>query len=122
MSALKTHPQNDTTRVGLLVKITMAYVNNNVDSAVGFANEALSISQKIAYEKGESLSLQTLGIISINKNEYDKALSYYNKALEITQKNGNSIGISVIYCHIGDIYARSSKHNEAIEFYKKALA
>ena len=122
LSALKNHPQNDTTRVGLLVTTTMVYVNNNVDSALGFANEALSISQKIGFEKGESLSLQTLGIISINKNEYDKALSYYNKALEITQKNGSPIGISVIYCHIGDIYARSSKHNEAIEYYKKGIS
>ena len=121
-TALKAHPQNDTARVFLLSALSMVYINNNVDSAIIFANEGLSISQKIDFEKGKSLCMQTLGLAYLNKNEYDKALNYYNNALQIAQKTGKSISISLITCHIGDVYAREGKHGEAMDYYKKSIS
>ena len=121
-SKLKTHTQNDTTRVTLLCSLSMAYINNNVDSAIIFANEGLSISQKIAFEKGEALCMQALGLAYLNKNQYDKALVYYNNALKLVQKTGKSEATSLTYCHIGDVYAREAKHGEAMEYYKKSIS
>jgi len=120
-SALKKHLQNDTIRVGLLIRISNIYVSSNVDSAIIFASEGLSVSRSIAYKKGETLCLEALGTAYLHKDDYDKALSFYNEALKIMQGESNDAGISLIYCYIGNVYAHQTRHGEAIEYYKKSL-
>lgn len=99
-----------------------AYLYQNAELAKKYADEMLSLSKKIKYDKGEALSLYQLGVYYTNLDNIDSAKTYYNRALTLLERvddektKANSIdGLAILEYYQGN-------YNEALELLKETMA
>lgn len=111
----------DTQRILLLDKISFAYSSINPDSGIMVANDVLSQSQKINWEKGISAAYADLGINHAAKSLYVNALKYYSQALSIYRKNNYTKGIAAMYSNMALIYQSQADYAQALTYNLKAL-
>ena len=121
LADLRTHTQNDTTRVRLLFELSGQYIETNIDSMELIAQEGLSISENIHYERGIGSCSRRMGLVALRKHEFDKALQYYQAALEIYEKIHDKATQAEILIYMGDIEYRDTKYSKAIEYYNQAI-
>src|SRR5665213_1133630 len=78
--------KQDTGRVTLLNHLSYAYGNNKPDTAILLAYEALSLSKRIGFVKGEAGSLNMLAIVYSHSGNEAKALENYLQALKLYEQ------------------------------------
>jgi signal transduction histidine kinase len=101
LDAISEHPQQDTFRVNLLNGFSGSG-SATISQVKKFAGEALFISQKIGYTKGEGYALMHLGHALAQSGSRDKALIMLDKADSIATTTGNAA------LHMKVLGARSS--------------
>ncbi len=121
LSQLQKTSSVDTQRFLLLDKISFAYSSINPDSGILVANNLLSQSQKINWERGVSAAYADLGINHAAKSLYTKALKYYIQALNIYRKNRYAKGIAAMYSNMALIYQSRADYAQALAYNLKAL-
>ncbi|MDF2438264.1 MAG: tetratricopeptide repeat protein [Bacteroidota bacterium] len=72
----------DTNKVNSLHELVRLFSSQNADSAMHFGKQALSLSEKLNWQKGIALSHHKIGRLHDGKGEYPLALEEYNKALK----------------------------------------
>ena len=70
---LKTE-KKDTSRAMLLTDLAYAYLNSKPDTTLLLAQQALSISKKEGYTKGEAESLNRMGNVFLTTGNYEEVL------------------------------------------------
>ncbi len=118
---LKSHLQNDTTKVQLLSDIASGYRDTNLDSMMLFANQGLQLAYKLNYLRGEASCLQFLGIGDLRRNKFDTALKYYLEALHIYEGTNSKKSQCRVLLSVADIYDRIGNRALAIECYDKCI-
>ena len=99
-----------------------AYLQLNItDSALFFANEALSASEKSKSFFYITRSLEVLGDISFKKNDTKKALEYYRKALSYSKSILFDLGTSEIQQSLSELYYKNGQTDSAIYYSKEAI-
>ena len=73
------------------------HVNQNVDSAIALADQALELSVQIDYYRGESVALSHLGFSYYIRGEYDKAVEYSTRGIDIGEKHNVRDGLERAY-------------------------
>ena len=109
--------KEDTSKVNLLHKIALYYIDTDSTKAFHYGKSALQLSRKIQWEKGIAASNFYLGTIYNAHFNYDKALVYFNQSLSTTNKKM----LSKSYQSIGGIYIYKSDYSKALAYYYKAL-
>ena len=94
--------KKDTSRVLLLSGLSFAYFESKPDTAMGLAIEALALSRRIGFTKGEATSLNAVGNAYYGNDP--KSMEFYLQALKINEKINNQDGIQRNYNNIGVIY------------------
>jgi len=84
------------------------------------ALEALSISRRIGFEKGEAVSLNRVGNVYFVTGNYPKAMEAFLKALKINEETDNLDGIRRNYNNIGIIYRAQGDFRQALVYLFKA--
>ncbi len=82
LQVLKT-AKEDTTKVNTFNALAYEIANNNPDTAVYFANEALALATKLNYKMGIADAHSTIGIGLINLGKYKEALKNFNDAVKL---------------------------------------
>ena len=121
--------QSDTEKVNVLSSIQVFYSNNNNDSALKFAQAALSLADKINFTVGKIKALGNLGTVYYYKSKNAYALNYYLQSIKLTQalekKEGSTSftkkQLSRCYNNIGTIFHAQKKYSQAQNYYKKAI-
>src|ERR1035437_8777551 len=108
-------PMHDSTASIILSNLSNAYCGNNNDSAMDYANQSLSLSDKIGYKKGIGMAYNRIGNIMDSKGDYIAALEKHKKALGIREEIKDKIGIADSYNNIGKIYAEQGLFTEALK-------
>src|SRR6185437_5572428 len=124
-SALRSQLQEripDTARVELLRKLSMQIQSVKPDSALLFAQQGLSLAQKIGYKKGEADCLDRLGVVLWKNGKYDRALSCAIGSLKIREENKDRAGQLISLNDIGIIYADQHDYKRALQYDFKAKA
>jgi tetratricopeptide (TPR) repeat protein len=67
-------------------------------------------------------TLNSLGIVYVNKGETDQALTHYKKSLAINEATGNKRSIAVNLGNIGEAYIGKGDFNTALDYFKRALS
>jgi len=127
---LKTSGQ-DTNRVKTLNNLAFEISSYNPDTSIIIAGEALSLSQKLKWKKGEALSELRLGIINYNKANYNDVIVHYTNALNICErlivsknsaeaKAGRGIKAKTLG-NLANLYKNQSRYLIALEYYFKSL-
>jgi len=91
------------------------------DKAMDYSNNALDLSRKITFKKGEAYASNLIGIIYFNKGDYDKSMEFFLSALKIRETLGDKRAISDSYVSIGNIHGSKGEFDKAIEVYMKSL-
>ncbi len=94
---------------------------NNSDSALIYFDKSFTLSEKLSFIKGISISAFQLGRIYNYKSKNDKALAYYFKALKAREQLNNLPGIRDCYKNIGIVYQNQSNFPKAFDYYFKSL-
>ncbi len=114
--------QADTSRALLLADLSFEYIESKPDTAMALALEALSISRRTGFIKGEALSLNRVGNVYNVLGNYPKAMEIFLQALKINEKLGNLDGIRRNLVGVGNIYFEQGDYRQALEYLFKAKA
>lgn len=85
------------------------------------AIEALSLSQRIGFLKGQAASFNVIGLAYFALGNSSKAMAFYIKALKLNEKIDNPQGIARNLNNIGNIYREQGEYHQAIDYYLKAI-
>ena len=111
----------DTAKVEALIKLGKKLRNGQVDSATTIFQQALQLSKKIKWKKGEALAYGTLATCKSIQSDYPGAIEYYYNALAIHEELNNLDGVAVMYAGLGVLYKNTGELDKALEFHNKAL-
>lgn len=111
----------DTAKVYLLDDLTILYLDSLPEKAAVYAGEALLLSRKIGFPKGEGIALLRLGGIEQVKGNYHSASEYYSKAARIFQEHGFRQQLSKAWNSTGIIYYLRADYERSLVFYLKSL-
>jgi tetratricopeptide (TPR) repeat protein/ribosomal protein S13 len=111
---------NDTTRINLLNKLSMAFYYTNTKKGVYFGSLALSLSKKISWKKGIANSYISIGSNQWTDYNFIVAQDYYYNALKIAVEINNKYLVGSSNHHIGVCYESQNKYILAIDYYKKS--
>jgi tetratricopeptide (TPR) repeat protein len=112
--------KQDTSRVMLLNELNFYYGGNKPDTTMLLALEALSLSQRIGFVKGETASLNRIGLTYWTVGNNPKAMEAFLKALKLDEKINNLVGIARDLNGIGHIYRDQGQYYQAIDYYLKS--
>ena len=119
----------DTTKVNILNQLSEEYVKKAPETAMQYAEQALSISEEKKYKKGIANALNMQGVFYSSKGNYEKSLESLNMSLakreEMIIDNPNDIESKSfsarIMSNIGFVYVKLGDFDKANEYYLKAL-
>ncbi len=116
--------KTDTGRVLLLSELAYQLHESKPDTAMILALEALSLSRRIGFEKGEAVSLNRVGNVYSNIGNYPKAMEVYLQALRLNEKINNLDGRQRNLGNIGVQYLHQGEYRQALnyQFEAKKLA
>src|SRR3954447_4675330 len=86
--------KEDTSKVALLNDLSATYSYINSDEGIKAGNKALSLAEKLNWEKGKANAMNSIGMNFEGKSDYARALKFYFSALEPFEKSGDKGGIA----------------------------
>jgi len=106
----------DTSMVLLLVRLSSDYRFNKTDSSLIIAQEAIQLSQKLNFTKGEIRALSIAGEACRFQGEFPRALEYQFNALKISRNSNDEEGEIVSLNSIGFAYVEMSEYKEGLNY------
>ena len=120
LNELKSHQANDTIKLNLLNKIAADYYKKDTRKALGPAEEALSVAQKLEYPIRVAKAYDNLGKIYDSLENDSMALIFYHKALPIYEQTNQKSEAAILLYTMGIIY-QASDQVKALRFHQRAL-
>jgi signal transduction histidine kinase/Flp pilus assembly protein TadD len=111
----------DTAKYNLFQRLSMSYELTNSDYIIEYANEALSIAERLDDKGKIANSINLLGIGYKKKGEFIQSLDYFEQGLELARQNNLEENIPQFLNNIGLIHANRGDLNEAMKYYLEAL-
>ena len=111
----------DTSKVILYQTIAGHYNVTSLDSAKPFAEKGYRLAEKLNYDKGKWMNLNTLANYFERKTQYPEALAIYNQALDIIKRINSTKGFAVVLNNIGTIHIKKGEYQEALTLLFEAL-
>ncbi len=93
---------------------------DQINSALVYQNQALSIAEELNDKKEISDCQSNLGIIYSIKKEFEEALKYLDKAFKIKTEIDDSIGLAKINENFGDVFTGKKNLERAFDYYNRA--
>ena len=111
----------ETDRVHSKVSLACQYASINIDSALFYANNVLTISRRISFMPGEARALDALGWVYYNTGNKALSMGMYFKSLKFAEKNNLPVEKSNALMMIGQIYLDEHiDYDKALNFIFKA--
>jgi tetratricopeptide (TPR) repeat protein len=105
----------DTSKVNTLNELAYEFTTNvDFRKSFQFANQAISLAEKINYKKGKALAFCRLGISYGWHNNIAEADKNFNTALKLYQEIGDKNRIAQIYNQLGGNYGELGFYSDAI--------
>ena len=91
-------------------------------SALQYAQQGLTLAEKINFPKGEADLHRTLGSACYFLNEHEKAIEHYEKALKICETLRDRDGMALNYFNLNLVYRRQLRYYYSLHNLQNALA
>lgn len=121
LQALKSHPQQDTTRAYLLNEIAWEYTYTDNELSMNYAREALKLSEKLNYLNGIGSAWNAIGINQRTFEKFPEAIEAFNKNIQTRRTEGRIHKIPAGFINIGNVYLMDEKYAEAIRYFQKTI-
>ena len=113
---------DDTSKVKTLNELSYAYYQTAVyDSELYYAQQALTLAQKLNWKRGMAVSLKNIGSACDDMGNNSDALVYYGRALNIFSAIDDKSGVSACYNNMGLVYRTIGNFSEALKNHYASL-
>lgn len=112
----------DTARVMALVNLSYLYYESNPDTGMTLALQAVELSRRIHFLKGESYSLNAVGNVYSILGNYPKSMDNFLQALQINEKINNVARIASNLNNIGNLYSSQNDFRQSLDYHLRANA
>ncbi len=113
-------PMADTSKVLLYDQIARTYMYSKPLLAMDYIKQAISLSVRIEYYKGEARTKNRLGSIYKNIGSYAKALEAHFDALNVSKTHEDIDNMARIFNNIGILYSTQKDYRRAVDYYNQA--
>lgn len=113
---LSLHATEDTVRIEKLIDLAYYFSNYGFKESITYASEALQLSRKLNYVKGEVTAYNCMADAYWFHSDYDKAQQYYFKAYRINDSLNDQQGLAFSMYNIGWILC-IQQHNYKEDHY-----
>jgi adenylate cyclase len=115
--------KGDTNKVNTLNELAWEFYASNYDNkkALQYAEEALSLAQKIRFARGEATACRRRGGIELNSGHYGDAMKSYSRELKLQKEIGDKNRIALGYMQVGSVYFYLGNYPSALENYLSGL-
>jgi tetratricopeptide (TPR) repeat protein len=110
----------DTVRVDSLYELAYNYNSFDPLKAMSTAKDAIQLSKKLHYKKGEVKSLNVLATAYRLTGNFNKALDNYLDGLRICEEEHNSRSMAIQLMNIGILYAEMNDPEKSLPYYLKS--
>jgi len=112
----------DSSKADILYSMVKEYWGNTPDSAMLYAGECKSLSDRIGYRKGVGNACNGYGLIYMFKGKsYTLALQNFQIALIIRSEIGDKAGLGWTYNNLGLLYGNEGNYIESIKDHSNAI-
>ncbi len=118
-AVLKT-TKTDTIRIKTLYFLADEFYQKEPDKAISFANEGLTLSNKIGFKKGIRLCFNAKGFAYNQKAHFDSALTCFEEGMKISRELNDSSWIAADYDNISIVEIHFGDNEKALNYRKKA--
>ena len=112
---------SDTEKVNVLVRLSRTYRPITVTKEFYYANEALSISEKIGWDKGVMFAEQLMGDCYSKVVAYNDAIAHYKRSIALAKKLKQADVASACLQYMVDAYHALNKLQDAVTYQKELL-
>jgi signal transduction histidine kinase/Tfp pilus assembly protein PilF len=109
-------------KVQYLNEIGKQYWGDSSDKTLLYSEEALELSKKIKYKKGEAQSLNNIGVSYYFEGDFERTLEFFIKSLELREEVGDKKDITASLNNLGSCYDEMNDLDNALKYYLQALA
>jgi serine phosphatase RsbU (regulator of sigma subunit) len=113
--------KEDTTKVNILISICRNEYKTFPDSALVHGNEALTLSEKLNYQKGMAYANKFIGLGYYYHANFWEAIKVWRLSLSSFEAINDKVGIANMLSNIGATYANQGDDVMALEFHLKSL-
>ncbi len=122
ISAVNSQP-DDSGKVNTLNLLSrQLYITGKLDSGLAVAREAITLGNKVGFQKGIANGYNNIGNVYFYSGEYDSSLANHELSLELQTEIGNIVGIASSNNNMGNIYFMLNKFPQALHRYLNAKA
>ncbi len=117
IDSLKNALKNDKTDTGKIItlyNLSAAYIAYKPDTALLIGQEALAMSKKIKFLRGESWSYNDMALAFNAMGNYTKGLQYYIEQLKIEETKGYPDNIAQVNMQIATVYEHQEDYEQAM--------
>ena len=104
----------DSTAANILYDLSKAYWGHNHEKSIEYANQSLTLSEQIGYNKGIGMAYSSIGYNEGRIGNYLSALEFHKKAFTVFKEINYQKGIARSYINIGSIYRELDNYPEAL--------
>ena len=120
LKVLQTLPE-DTNKVNVLNELSAICRENDSKKAFEFANQAVSIAQKVNFLKGKARGLFSLGEVLQIQGAYEASITHLQKAIEAWKTLNNQEELATSFRALGIVHRLKGDFPKALDYYLKAL-
>ncbi len=110
----------DTSRVNLLIALSVASRPDNINRAIAYAEEALSLAERLRFWKGQIDARLRLASHVHHRGNFSRARNLLLAAADITQKQLDGYKLADIHLDLGMTYRRLSMVDSAFYYFTLA--
>ncbi len=113
--------KDDTNRVLIMAELSFHYRYLNIDSAIYFGEQALSLAEDIHFSRGEANALTHIGQAMREKGDLPKALELQIRAKNIAKENDYTAEYATALRRIGLVYMDLRDFPKTLSYLHEAL-
>lgn len=117
---LVSRSQEDTIRVNQLNKLAFALRGDQPQQTVLLAQEALALSRKLHYQRGEATALFMLGVGHDTYESYSGSLSFLEQARRLFGQLNDQVGLAQTLSQIGWFHTQRGEYVPALKYNMQA--
>lgn len=112
---------DDSLKVNTLIALSSQYLNTDLQEAIRYGNEAVALSEKVSFKKGEAYAYKAVGLGHFTQANYPEAAVQFQHSLTLFEEMGMKGGIANLLSNLGVIYFNIGDDTKAIDYYLRSL-
>jgi signal transduction histidine kinase len=118
---LEKYTTPDTSRVMLILKLSVANYGVNPTNMQLHAEEAIQLSNKLNFKKGQAEGYKLVGAKYVSVGDYQKAEANFHTSLKLFEESKIYSGIIICNNNLGSVALVQNKYPEALKYFQNSI-